>query len=91
MTINEQCGTIRSMVSETDIPVIETPGRTLPPILLRVREVASLLRISESQVYELINRGVLPVWRHGRMTRVPYQQLMQQIESQVHGQATRTR
>lgn len=45
------------------------------PILLRVREVASLLRLGESTVKAMVQRGELPVVRCGRAVRVPRQEL----------------
>jgi excisionase family DNA binding protein len=39
--------------------------------LLDVKEIALILNISKSYVYELIRRGQLPVVRFGRAVRVP--------------------
>lgn len=43
----------------------------LEPLVYRVREVAALLKISEAQVYRLIERGTMPAVRYGRSVRVP--------------------
>jgi len=48
--------------------VIETQDR---PVLLRVDEAARLLAVSRSHIYELINRGDVPVVRLGGSVRVP--------------------
>jgi putative molybdopterin biosynthesis protein len=40
-------------------------------LLLRVNEVAVLLRVGRWTVYELIRRGELPALRIGRLVRVP--------------------
>ena len=40
------------------------------PILLRVPEAADWLRLGRSTVYELINRGELPVVRVGTAVRI---------------------
>lgn len=42
----------------------------LPPILLRIEEVAMMLGIARSTVYALIAAGELPVVRIGRVIRV---------------------
>lgn len=41
------------------------------PIMLRPSEVATLLAISRSEVYRLIDRGEIPSVRIGRSRRVP--------------------
>jgi excisionase family DNA binding protein len=43
----------------------------LKPELLRVEEVAWVLQIGRTKVYELIGAGELPVVRIGRSVRVP--------------------
>lgn len=45
------------------------------PILLRIREVALLLRLGESTVKAMVQRGELPVVRCGRAIRVPRREL----------------
>ena len=44
-------------------------------LLLKVPEVARLLRISRNLAYELVARGELPSVRLGRVIRVPRQAL----------------
>lgn len=41
------------------------------PVMLRPGEVASLLALSRSEVYRLIERGQIPAVRIGRSLRVP--------------------
>jgi excisionase family DNA binding protein len=52
-------------------------------LLLRPTQVAELLNMSRSKVYELIAAGKLPSIRidGGRLTRVPYQALRLWIET----------
>lgn len=39
----------------------------------RIRDVAAFLKVSRSQIYALMGRGVLPFVRIGRSRRVPHQ------------------
>lgn len=48
------------------------------PIMLRPAEVATLLAISRSEVYRLIERGDIPSVRIGRSVRVPRRWVEQQ-------------
>jgi len=54
-------------------------------LLLRAEEVARLLGIGRTKVYELIGRGELPVVRIGRLVRVPRAELEQWIRDRVVG------
>ena len=45
-------------------------GETLQPLLLNVPQVAKLLGLSRTKVYELIETEGLPVMRFGRAVRV---------------------
>lgn len=49
------------------------------PQVLKVKEVATILRISLSQTYELIARGEIPCVRIGRIIRVPRTALEQYL------------
>jgi excisionase family DNA binding protein len=51
--------------------------------LLRADEVAEILGLGRSKVYEMMAAGVLPVVRLGRSVRVPRRQLYEWIDSQV--------
>ncbi len=53
------------------------------PVLLKVSEVAAILRVSRNLVYELIAEGELPVIRLGRVIRVPRDALERWIEREV--------
>lgn len=44
-------------------------------ILLRMRDVASILQLGESTVKAMVQRGELPVVRCGRAVRVPRREL----------------
>ncbi len=44
-------------------------------------EVATMLGIGRTKVYELMNAGQLPVVRIGTAVRVPYSRLLEWIEA----------
>lgn len=48
------------------------------PIMLRAVEVAALLGLSRSEVYRLMDRGMIPSVRFGRSRRVPRRWVDQQ-------------
>jgi excisionase family DNA binding protein len=50
-------------------------------ILLRVEEVAEMLRLGRSKTYELIAQGVLPGVRFGRAVRVPAEALRRWLDN----------
>lgn len=52
-------------------------------LLLRAEEVAEVLGVSRSKVWELIWAGDLPVIRMGRLVRVPRSRLEDWIESRT--------
>ncbi len=47
------------------------------PMILRVSEVAEVLRVDPDTVYSMVHRGELPVIRVGRVFRFSRDQLMQ--------------
>ena len=51
--------------------------------LLTVAEVASILRISRSFVYQLIGRGVFPCVRIGRSVRIRPKDIQQYISQNL--------
>ncbi|MFH0782566.1 MAG: helix-turn-helix domain-containing protein [Pseudomonadota bacterium] len=57
--------------------------------LLKPAEVASLLSISRSFAYQLLQTGVIPVVRIGKACRVRPQDLEVYIEKNIHGQMDR--
>ena len=62
------------------------PGEKYPrvePLLYRPAEAAEALRVSRSQLYELMNRGEIPWVRVGRVRRVPVEALRQLIRARV--------
>jgi excisionase family DNA binding protein len=60
----------------------------LPPLLLRVGDVAELLSISRSTAYRLIRSGELPSVKVGCIIRVPFDQLCDWVaEHTVMGEA----
>lgn len=50
------------------------------PMILRVSEVAEVLRVDPDTVYSMIRRGELPVIRVGRAFRFSREQLMRFVE-----------
>ena len=59
--------------------VTETDDR----LLLRIPEAAARLGLGRSTVYELVQRGELPVVRVGRAVRVPLAALQHWVERQT--------
>lgn len=53
------------------------------PQVLKVREVAAILRISLSQAYELVAQGTIPSVRLGKVIRVPRAALEQYLCAQA--------
>ena len=49
-------------------------------VLLRANEVAKMLGLGRSKVYEMTKTGELPVLRVGTAVRVPKQELLKWIE-----------
>ena len=54
--------------------------------LLRAQEVATVLSLSRSKVFQLIASGELPAVRIGRSVRVPAQALREWVEQQTEQQ-----
>lgn len=54
----------------------------LSPLLYRIPQVAQLLALGRSTVYELIQRGDLPVVRVGRAVRVRAADLNEWVRTQ---------
>jgi excisionase family DNA binding protein len=67
------------------MPVLDDPGRTLAdaPDALTVREVAQLLRLSESATYELVRRGGIAAVHFGRSIRIPKAAVMRLLGPEV--------
>lgn len=57
-------------------------------LLLRVDEVAQLLKIGRTRTFELIASGELPVVRIGRAVRVPRDDLERWLRSRTTGGLT---
>ncbi|HLH70449.1 MAG TPA: helix-turn-helix domain-containing protein [Candidatus Dormibacteraeota bacterium] len=64
---------------------LECGGEVITVELLRVEEVAELLRVGRTKVYQLLARGELPVVRIGRSVRVPRRRLLAWIEAHTVG------
>jgi excisionase family DNA binding protein len=61
----------------------ETSSRDPEPLLLRAREVAVLLGLGRSKVYEMLQAGELPTVRIGSAVRVPKKLLEQWIQERT--------
>lgn len=62
---------------------MDTHANWLSDSFIRVNEVASYLGLSRSQVYRLIERGVLPAVRIGSAHRVPRAALHELLARQL--------
>ena len=60
-------------------------GETLQPLLLNVPQVATLLGLSRTKVYELIATEGLPVLKFGRAVRVSFKSLQQWLDQRERG------
>ena len=60
-------------------------GETLQPLLLNVPQVAQLLGLSRTKVYELIVTEGLPVLKFGRAVRVSFKSLQQWLDQRERG------
>ena len=58
----------------------DVEGQTLPPLLLNIPQVARVLSLSRTKVYELIETEGLPVVRFGRAVRVSLAALQQWLD-----------
>jgi len=65
--------------------VSHVDGLVVQSLLLSIPEVAKLLRLSRTKVYELIAVEGLPVVRFGRAVRVPRVSLEQWIQERERG------
>ena len=55
------------------------------PELLRVIEAAKILALSRTKVYEMTERGEIPIVRIGSAVRIPRRKLLDWIEAQTSG------
>ena len=60
--------------------VSKESGEALQPLLLNVPQVAKLLSLSRTKVYELIATEGLPVLKFGRAVRVSFKALQQWLD-----------
>ena len=60
-------------------------GEALQPLLLNVPQVAKLLGLSRTKVYELIATEGLPVLKFGRAVRVSFKSLQQWLDQRERG------
>jgi len=59
------------------------------PVLLRVSEAAQIAAVGRSRAYEMAASGQWPVCKIGRSIRIPYQGLLEWIESLEKNQSER--
>jgi len=55
------------------------------PVLLRAQEVAKILGIGRTKVFEMLATGELPVLRIGRSVRVPRGELHEWVRQRTSG------
>ena len=60
-------------------------GEILQPLLLNVPQLATLLGLSRTKVYELIATEGLPVLKFGRAVRVSFKSLQQWVDQRERG------
>ena len=61
---------------------VQAGAGTRLPLLLEVKEAAVEMRTSPATIYRLINAGVLPVLKLGRL-KVPYKALVEFVDRYV--------
>lgn len=62
----------------------------MQPLLLRVDEVARLIRLGKSKTWELVNQGEIPSVKIGKSRRVPAAALHAWITTQTEEQTDQT-
>ncbi len=67
--------------------LLESPAKieAATPLLLRIPEVARMLSLSRSRVYEMTQTGEMPHVRMGKSVRVPHSALLRYIELRTVG------
>jgi excisionase family DNA binding protein len=75
-------GSVEGGVLEYEDGADESADR-LEPLLLRAAEVAQLLAIGRSKVYEMMSTGELPTVRIGTAVRVPAKALEEWVVQQA--------
>jgi excisionase family DNA binding protein len=61
----------------------ETNGMQNEPELLRVAEASRLMSLSRTKVYEMAEKGEIPVVRIGSAVRIPRKKLLRWIEERT--------
>jgi len=72
-------------VGDENAAILDLPpdaGRGAPA-LLRVNEVAQILRIGRTKAFQLLAEGELPAIRIGRAVRIDRRQLIEWLESRT--------
>lgn len=59
------------------------PKPASEPELLRVDEVAKLLALGRTKVYEMAERGQIPAMKIGTAVRIPRRKLLDWIDAQI--------
>ena len=72
----------RRVMSRHKTPDAERP--TDAPLLLKAEEIAKMLGLGRTKVYEMMASGELPVVRIGTAVRVPRQRLLDWIDENTH-------
>lgn len=81
MARGQEVGEIRKLQDGPDRA--DSGAFTDEPLLLRATEVARLLGLSRSKVYQMMSEGTLPIIRIDRAIRVPREALIKWIRKQT--------
>jgi excisionase family DNA binding protein len=65
-------------MSQSEAP--DVVGKVDTPLLLKADEVAKMLGLGRTKIYDMMGGGELPVVRIGSAVRVPRKQLLDWIE-----------
>lgn len=60
---------------------------TATPLLLSIEQVAQQLNVGRTTAYRLIQEGIIPSVKIGRLRRVPVNEVARYVESQLEEQA----
>jgi len=68
---------------DNQTPALSGNGIENEPVLLRVAEASRLMSLSRTKVYEMAEKGEIPVVRIGTAVRIPRRKLLAWIEERT--------